>query len=126
MAYMLFMVEPVEQRSTRTPEEGRAVFQRMVDWGEDLKSRGLLVGMQSLSGTNSASRVQVRNGRTRVVDGPFAEAKEMVGGYFLVDVQTRDEALALAAQCPAAEWCTVEVRSLAPCYDESKAAAATH
>jgi len=126
MAYMLFMVEPVGQRGTRTPEEGRAVFQRMVEWGEDLKSRGLLLGMQSLSGADSASRVQVRNGRAKVVDGPFAEAKEMVGGYFLVDVQTRDEALALAAQCPAAEWCTVEVRSLAPCYDESKAVAATH
>jgi hypothetical protein len=126
MAYMLFMVEPVEQRSTRTADEGRAVFKRMVDWGEDLRSRGLLVDMQSLSGTNTASRVQVRNGRTRVVDGPFAEAKEMVGGFFLVNVDTRDEALALAAQCPAAEWCTVEVRSLAPCYDESKAVAATH
>jgi len=125
MAYMLFMVEPVGQRGTRTPEEGRAVFQRMLDWGEDLKSRGLLLGVQSLSGTDSASRVQVRNGRVKVVDGPFAEAKEMVGGFFLVDVETRDEALALAAQCPAAEWCTVEVRSLAPCYDESNAVAAT-
>ena len=124
MAYMLFMVEPVGQRRTRTPEEGRAVFKRMVDWGDDLKARGLLLDVQSLSGTESATRVQVRNGKARVVDGPFAEAKEMVGGYFLVNVKTQAEAVALAGECPAAEWCTVEVRALAPCYDESTAPAA--
>jgi hypothetical protein len=124
MAYMLFMVEPVGQRRTRTPEEGRAVFKRMVDWGDDLKARGLLLDVQSLSGTESAARVQVRNGKARVVDGPFAEAKEMVGGYFLVNVKTQAEAVALAGECPAAEWCTVEVRALAPCYDESTAPAA--
>ncbi|RQP22236.1 YciI family protein [Piscinibacter terrae] len=125
MAYMLFMVEPVGQRRTRTPEEGRAVFKRMVEWGDDLKARGLLLDVQSLSGTDSAARVQVRNGKARVVDGPFAEAKEMVGGYFLVNVKTQAEAVALASQCPAAEWCTVEVRSLAPCYDESTAGASS-
>jgi hypothetical protein len=51
-----------------------------------------------------------------VIDGPFAEAKEMVGGFFLVDCETREEAVAIAAQCPAAQWCTVEVRALGPCY----------
>jgi hypothetical protein len=51
-----------------------------------------------------------------VLDGPFAEAKEMVGGFFLLDVATRDEAVAIAGQCPAAEWATVEVRSIGPCY----------
>jgi hypothetical protein len=50
------------------------------------------------------------------VDGPFAEAKEMVGGFFLLGCGTRDEAIAIAAECPAAEWCTVEVRAVAPCY----------
>lgn len=121
MTYMLFMVEPVGQRRTRTPDEGRAVFQRMVAWADDLKARGLLLDVQSLAGTDTATRVQVCNGKARVMDGPFAEAKEMVGGYFLVNVQTRDEAVALASECPAAQWCTVEVRSLAPCYDESTA-----
>ena len=51
-------------------------------------------------------------------DGPFAEAKEMVGGFFLLNCATREEALAIAADCPAAEWCTVEVRALAPCYED--------
>jgi hypothetical protein len=51
-----------------------------------------------------------------VLDGPFAEAKEMVGGFFLVDVPTREEAVALARECPAAEWAEIEVRALGPCY----------
>ncbi|OXH86129.1 dehydrogenase, partial [Burkholderia multivorans] len=58
----------------------------------------------------------VRDGETRIVDGPFAEAKEMVGGFFLVDVETRDEALDIARACPAAQWCTVEVRAVGPCF----------
>ena len=66
--------------------------------------------------TPSGARVQVRDGRRSLVDGPFAESKEMIGGFFLVDCATLDEAVAIAAECPAAEWCTVEVRKLGPCY----------
>jgi hypothetical protein len=51
-----------------------------------------------------------------VLDGPFAEAKEMVGGFFLLDCKTREEAVAIAKQCPAAEWAMVEVRAVGPCY----------
>jgi hypothetical protein len=51
-----------------------------------------------------------------VLDGPFAEAKEMVGGFFLLDCATREEAVAIARECPAAEWATVEVRATGPCY----------
>jgi len=117
MAYALLIVEDPGQRATRNDAEGRAVFDRMVRWGNDLQQRGLLQAMQSLSSPDGdAARVQVRAGRARVVDGPFAEAKEMVGGFFVVECATRDEALALARECPAAEWATVEVRKLGPCY----------
>ena len=75
------------------------------------------VAVQSLQGQQRATRVRVRDGKPQVIDGPFAEAKEMVGGFFLVDCATREEALAIAAECPAAEWCTVEVRELGPCYE---------
>ncbi|WP_140632581.1 YciI family protein [Methylibium rhizosphaerae] len=124
MTYMLLMVEPTGQRQTRTPAEGRDCYERMVRFGDELKARGQLLAVESLRSHDEAARVEVRNGKTRVVDGPFAEAKEMVGGFFLVDCKTREEALAIAARCPAAEWCTVEVRSLAPCYEESTAPAA--
>jgi hypothetical protein len=116
MSYMLLIVEPLDQRAARSEEEGRAVYARMAAFAEDLKSRGLLLGVESLASHANAARVQVREGKPRVVDGPFAEAKEMIGGFFLLSCQTREEAVAIAAQCPAAEWCTVEVRSLAPCF----------
>jgi len=117
MPYMLLIVEPTEQRRSRSDAEGRAVYERMLKFGANLKERGLLLASESLKSQTDAVRLQVRNGRTQVVDGPFSEAKEMVGGFFLVDCKTRDEAVAIAASCPAAEWCTVEVRALAPCYE---------
>ena len=117
MAHMLLIMEPIDQRRTRTEAEGREVYDRMLRWGDSLRARGLLLASESLKSQNEASRVSARNGKAQVVDGPFAEAKEMVGGFFLVDCKTREEAIALAAECPAAQWATVEVRALAPCYE---------
>jgi hypothetical protein len=122
MAYMLMMVEPVGQRQTRTEAEGRAVYAKMVDWGASLKQRGLLLASESLRSQDSATRVEVRGGKAHVVDGPFAETKEMIGGFFMIDCATHAEAVAIASECPAAEWLTVEVRGLAACFEESSAA----
>jgi len=116
MTYMLMLVEPVGQRRERGEAAGRAVYDRMLGFAESLKQRGVLRGVESLASLEQGARLQVRDGKARVLDGPFAEAKEMIGGFFLVDVATLDEALALAAECPAAEWCTVEVRKSGPCW----------
>jgi hypothetical protein len=88
----------------------------MKDFADELQAEGKLLAVQSLTSQADAARVEVRTGRTHVVDGPFAEAKEMIGGFFLVDCASREEAVALAARCPAAQWATVEVRSLGPCF----------
>ena len=82
-----------------------------------MKTEGRLLGVNSLLGDDQGARVQVRQGRSRAVDGPFTEAKEMIGGYFLVDCAGLAEACALAARCPAAAWATVEVRAVGPCWD---------
>ena len=116
MAYMLMLVEPVGQREERGVEAGKVVYDRMLGFAETLKQRGILRGVESLAGLEKGARLQVRDGRARVLDGPFAEAKEMVGGFFLLNCRTRDEAVAIAAECPAAAWCTVEVRELGPCW----------
>lgn len=116
MAYMLLILEDPAQRGTRTREEGEAVFQRMVDFAGELRRQDKLVAVESLAAQSKGARVQVRGGKAQVLDGPFAEAKEMVGGFFLLDCDTREEALAIARRCPAAEWATVEVRETAPCY----------
>ncbi len=119
MPYMLLIVEPTNQRFTRTESEGRQVYDQMLRFGEDLKDRGLLIASESLQSQARAARVQVRGGRAQIVDGPFVEAKEMVGGFFLLDCDTKAEAIAIAARCPAAAWCTVEIRALAPCYEDA-------
>ena len=116
MAYLLLIHEPVGQRATRTRAEGEAVYGRMLKFGADLRQRDLLLAAESLAAETTGARVQVRDGRARLLDGPFAEAKEMIGGFFLLSCKTRAEAEVIARQCPAAEWATVEVRETAPCY----------
>ena len=116
MSYLLLVIEPPGQRATRSQAEGEEVFAQMLRFADDLKARNLLLGVNSLTSDTTGVRVQTRGGQRRLLDGPFAEAKEMVGGYFLLDCATQDEAIAIAAQCPAAEWATVEVRETGPCY----------
>lgn len=117
MAYMLLVVEPAGQRQTRTEGEGRELYQRMLDFSADLKSRGLLTMAQSLKADTGAARVASRNGKATITDGPFTEAKEMIGGFFLLTCDTRDQAVEIAHRCPAAEWATIEVRELGPCFE---------
>jgi hypothetical protein len=114
MSYMLLIVEPQGQRRERSEAEGRGLYQRMVDFGEALKAEKLLVTTNSLR--EPAVRLHMHSGRPVVLDGPFTEAKEMVGGFFLLTCETRAEALDVARRCPAAEWATIEVRELGPCY----------
>jgi hypothetical protein len=117
VSYMLLIVEPAGQRQTRTEPEGRALYDSMVRFSEKLKSRGLLTLSQSLKTDHLGSRVQVRDGATKVVDGPFAEAKEMIGGIFLLTCETREQAIAIAGECPVATTATIEVRELGPCFE---------
>ena len=116
MSYMLMIMEPHGQREERGLEAGQRVYGEMVEFAHALQQRGVLKAVESLASDRTATRVQVRDGRTRMVDGPYAEAKEMVGGFFLLDCATREEALAIATECPAAGWCTIEVRETGPCF----------
>lgn len=115
MSYMLLIVEPQHQRRTRSPDQGRGVYQRMLDYTESLKAKGVLLASNSLR--EAAVRLNVRAGKPSVVDGPFTESKEFIGGFFLLDCGTREQALAFAGQCPAAEWASIEVREVGPCYE---------
>lgn len=119
MSYMLLIIEPPGQRATRTEAEGREAYAAMQRFGRAIAAKGQLKAVESLASQGSAVRVSHASGQPQVLDGPFAEAKEMIGGFFLLQNVTRDEALAWAHACPAAQWCTVEVRALAPCFDDS-------
>jgi hypothetical protein len=115
MSYMLLIVEPHGQRRARAPEEGQGLYRRMLDYTDSLKARGVLLASDSLRAR--AARLSIRDGLQSVVDGPFTESKELVGGFFLLDCATREQALGLAAECPAAQWATIEVREIGPCYE---------
>jgi len=117
MSYLLTILEPRGQRSERTPAEGRELYARMLAFGDSLKARGVLLAANALTAETDGFRLSVREGRRTIVDGPFTEAREMIGGFFLVDIASRAEALAIAADCPAAQWATIEVRRTGTCYE---------
>ena len=116
MAYMLLVVEKVGDRAAWSEGEGRIRYDRMVGFSEDLRRRGLLTMSQSLRTDAVAARVTTRGEKPIAHDGPFAEAKEMIGGFLLLTCDTREQAIEIARDCPAAEWSTIEVRELGPCF----------
>lgn len=118
MPYVLLIVERGEKRRSRPPQEGQIAYARMARYTEELKARGVLIASDSLKSDADGVRIEVRDGRRTLMDGPFAESKEIVGGFFLINCQSRDQALAIASECPAAEWATVEVRETGPCHGQ--------
>ena len=117
-SYLLLILEPPGQRQQRGLEGGQAAYQQMLDYTEELRAAGVLKLSSSLA--SAATRVQRPADGTadkpRITDGPFAEAKELIGGFFLLDGVSREQALAWAARCPAAAFATVEVRETGPCF----------
>lgn len=75
-----------------------------------LKRAGALIGGNRLQPTSAATTVRVANGKTEVLDGPYAEAKEQLGGYYLIEAPDLDAAITLAARCPGASHGTMEIR----------------
>lgn len=116
MAFLLLITEEPGTRD-QPATVGKDRYDRMMSFSATLRERGVLRASESLKlPEEGGARVRVRAGKRIVVDGPFAEAKEIVGGFFLLDCASRDDALAIAAECPAAGWATVEVRKVGPCF----------
>ena len=84
--------------------------------GEAAAKAGKIVSMGGLKPSSEGAKVSIKNGKLSVTDGPFTEAKEMIGGFFLLTCATREQAIEIARECPAAEWATIEVRELGPCF----------
>jgi len=92
-----------------TPEFG-AFMKGYADFTQKVKEEGKLVSGDALQGIETATTVSVRDGKTETIDGPFAETKEHLGGYYLLDCANLDEALAYAAMIPTSEFGRIEVR----------------
>ena len=112
MRYALLICTDESAMTAASPAEAEANTAGYMKWGEEMGKRGVLQGGERLKPTTDATCVQVRNGETLTTDGPFAETKEQLGGFFLVDCKDLDEAIEIAAQLPGAQHGTIEVRPI--------------
>jgi hypothetical protein len=106
--YMMLIYTPTE--GGPTPEELQAMHPRWNAYTQSLSDAGVLVAGDALEGIDTATTVRERSGETVLTDGPFAETKEILGGYYLIDVPDLDAALKWAAQVPNAPYGSIEVR----------------
>jgi hypothetical protein len=112
MEYLLIICTDESAMAAASPAEAEASLAKYTKFGEDMTQRGVLRGGARLRPTSDATTVQVRDGEVLTADGPFAETKEQIGGYYLVDCKDLDEAIEVAAQIPGASVGTIEVRPL--------------
>jgi hypothetical protein len=112
MQFLLLIYEAESAAARRTEAESTAMIREYGGFTEDVKRSGKYVGGDALRPTETATTVRVRDGETLVTDGPFAETREQLGGYYLVEATDLDDALAIAAKIPGAKTGCIEVRPI--------------
>ena len=108
MKYMLLIY--LDEKHPLSEDERQACYQESTKLAEELHTKGQYISANPLHPTETATSVRVREGKRMVTDGPFAETREQLGGYFLIDAKNLDEAIAVAARVPMVRKGTVEVR----------------
>lgn len=111
---MQYLVLIYSEEPTGAPDMAQigAVMEEYNAYTAMLRDKGHYVAGEALQPTATATTVRIRDGRTLTTDGPFAETKEALGGFYLVEAADLDEALALGAACPGAKWGSIEVRPI--------------
>ena len=110
MRFMLLMIpKGYENAKPGTMPDAKAV-EAMMKYNESLQKAGVLLALDGLHPPSSGARVSFAGGKPKVVDGPFPEAKEVVGGYWMIQVRSKEEAVAWASRCPASDNETIEIR----------------
>lgn len=110
MKYLLMIYENEAAMATKTEAEFGRLLGEYMAFTDDLRASGKMLHGEPLQPTETASTVRVRDGKTVVTDGPFAETREQLGGFYLVEAVDLDDALAIAARIPGAREGSVEVR----------------
>jgi hypothetical protein len=126
MRYLLLIYTP-ETTQPPPPEARAEEMKAYAAFTQDIQARGLMMAGEALEPTSTATTVRVQDGRTVTTDGPFAETKEALGGFYLIDARDLDEAIEVAARIPAAKRGSIEVRpiwELPADYAQPEAAAA--
>jgi len=95
-----------------SPETLGPIMQEYNDYSDMLRDKGVYVAGEALQPVTTATTIRVRDGQTMTTDGPFAETKEALGGFYLIEAKDLDEALDLGRQCPGAKFGSIEVRPI--------------
>ncbi len=112
MQYVMLICEDEKAMLSADPAESEGMLAEYAKFGEDMGARGVLRGGERLRPTADATSVQVREGEVLATDGPFAETKEQIGGFYIADCKDLDEAIEVASKIPAARFGTIEVRPI--------------
>ena len=110
MQYLLLIYDEPGAYDSLGPEDRQALYAEYARLSADLVERGAFAGANPLEPVSTARTVRMRDGKRLVTDGPFAETKETLGGYYLIDVESMDDALDWAARIPSARFGPIEVR----------------
>ncbi|MHB1047912.1 MAG: YciI family protein [Thermoanaerobaculia bacterium] len=112
MRFMMLMIpKGYENAAPGTMPDAKAV-EAMMKYNEELQKAGVLLALDGLHPPSAGARVTFETGKPRVTDGPFPEAKEVLGGYWMIQVRSRDEAIEWARRCPAGPNEVIEVRQV--------------
>jgi hypothetical protein len=111
MRFMLFMIPNISEEQY---EQGPSVedVEAMMKFNEELTQAGVLLALDGLHPTSKGARITSQGGKRTVTDGPFTEAKELVGGYWVIDVKSKEEAVEWATRCPLDDNAIIEVRQV--------------
>ncbi len=110
MQYLLMIYDPEKKWATMPEAERNALMGEYMKFTSDIKASKHFLAGDALQPTHTATTVRVRDGKTATTDGPFAETREQLGGYYLIEAKDLDEATMIAAKIPSARFGSIEVR----------------
>ena len=112
MRFMMLMIpKGYENAAPGTVPDAKAVS-AMMKYNEELQKAGILLSLEGLHPPSMGARVSFAGGKPKVTDGPFAETKEVLGGFWMINVKSKEEAIEWASRCPAGENETIEIRQV--------------
>jgi len=112
MKYVLLIYTDEKVEAAMSEAEQQAIYADYYTFTDDVRKRNLYVAGEALHPTSTATTVRVRDGKTLTTDGPFAETREQLGGYYVLDCKDLDEAIETAAKIPGAKHGSIEIRPL--------------
>lgn len=112
MRFMMLMIPGVYQNAKPDAKPDPNAFAAMAKYNDSLRKAGVLLALDGLHPPSAGVRVSFAGGKPKVTDGPFAEAKEVIGGYWMIQVKSKEEAIEWASRCPASDNDTIEIRQV--------------